>query len=139
MGVMKQVMSNQAFRTSPLGMGAGPKPFGGVQFTPTPTIQPLQQADPRMQSDPRGQQMQDWRALRPDVAGLDGMARRSAIDSWKDLRPGGGGGGNGIPGLPRAPGAGGGGIMNSIMQAFNGGAGGGMDMTKLLSMLTMGG
>jgi hypothetical protein len=33
------------------------------------------------------------------------------------------------------PAAGNGGIMGSIMQAFNGGAGGGMDLSKLISML----
>jgi hypothetical protein len=71
-----------------------------------------------------------------------GLHGQDYADGMRSLREslgfGGGGGGfpGGVPNSAGGPGGGpGAGVMGSIMQAFNGGAGGGMDIGKLLSML----
>lgn len=154
MAVLNQIMQMQPRQMLSPGV-SNPDAANPLNFATVPPAQ-AQQVGGAGRGGYMGELM-DWRGARPDhVPGMDHGDWRDSIEAWRAARPsfgglhGGGGvpggGGGGVQGLPTpvpgsgvpASGSNMGGIMQQIMKAFSGGAGGGLDIGRLMSMAAAG-
>ena len=129
MGILQQAMAN-SFQMAPIGMGSRPqfiRPPDAAQFLDAATPAPV------AHSAPAGGGMTD-QVLNKIGLGGGGAPAGGGMMSTDHILGSAAPPAAGAPAAPAAPAAGSG-VMDSIMKAFNGGAGGGMDPAKLMQML----